>query len=73
MSQPDGGPTPSMDAGGLSRELRLILWLCIAIGVIRLVSLSLYPVLDRTESRYAEIARTMAGLWLCPTCGILAR
>ena len=50
-------------------ETEASLWWLIAIAAFaRLVSLGLYPVMDKTESRYAEIARKMAemGDWVTP-------
>ncbi len=45
------------------------LWLLLfCIGMIRLVSLSFYPLFDTTEARYGEIARIMVetGNWITP-------
>jgi len=45
------------------------LWIAIALlAAMRCISLMLYPVMDTTESRYAEIARKMVetGNWLTP-------
>ena len=45
------------------------LWiLLLGVAVLRLVSLSAYPLLDTTEARYGEIARIMAetGNWIVP-------
>lgn len=60
----------------MSRLLGLIslprsrrLWfLLLCVGLVRIVSLSTYPLLDTTEARYGEIARIMAetGNWLVP-------
>lgn len=44
-------------------------WFALAfLGVIRLLSLGLYPLMDNTEARYAEIARVMLSLddWVTP-------
>ena len=51
----------------LPRSWRL--WfLLLCVGLVRIVSLSTYPLLDTTEARYGEIARLMAetGNWLVP-------
>jgi 4-amino-4-deoxy-L-arabinose transferase-like glycosyltransferase len=45
------------------------LWLLLlGVGLLRLISSSLYPLLDPTEARYGEIARIMAetGNWIVP-------
>lgn len=50
-------------------ETEALLWWLIAIAAFaRLVSLGLYPVMDKTEARYAEIARKMAEMddWVTP-------
>lgn len=48
--------------------VRLSLWLLLAAGLCRLLSLGLYPLSDKTESRYGEIARIMVetGNWVTP-------
>ncbi|HQR11210.1 MAG TPA: glycosyltransferase family 39 protein [Casimicrobiaceae bacterium] len=50
------------------RERRCLLFLLAAMAVVRLLTLGAYPLLDPTESRYAEIARKMleTGDWLVP-------
>jgi 4-amino-4-deoxy-L-arabinose transferase-like glycosyltransferase len=51
------------------RESDAPLWGALAVAaLLRLVSLGLYPVMDKTEARYAEIARRMAqaGDWVTP-------
>lgn len=47
---------------------RLLWALLIGIGLIRLVSLGFYPLMDTTEARYGEIARIMVetGNWITP-------
>jgi 4-amino-4-deoxy-L-arabinose transferase-like glycosyltransferase len=48
-----------------SRSLWILL---LAVALLRLVSLSLYPLMDTTEARYGEIARIMVetGNWIMP-------
>jgi len=46
-----------------------LMWLfLIVVGLIRLISLALYPLMDTTEARYGEIARMMVetGNWITP-------
>jgi 4-amino-4-deoxy-L-arabinose transferase-like glycosyltransferase len=47
---------------------KTILTLLIAVGLIRLLSLGVYPLADTTEARYGEIARLMVttGNWITP-------
>ena len=51
-----------------ARERRCLAWFVIAVVVVRLATLGAYPLMDTTESRYAEIARKMleSGNWLMP-------
>ncbi len=51
-----------------SRERRWLLILLVAVVAVRIITLGAYPLLDPTESRYAEIARKMleTGDWLVP-------
>ncbi|MEO8306086.1 MAG: glycosyltransferase family 39 protein [Betaproteobacteria bacterium] len=51
-----------------ARERRCLAWFVVAVAVIRLATLPAYPLMDTTESRYAEIARKMleTGDWLVP-------
>ncbi|MDF1554283.1 MAG: glycosyltransferase family 39 protein [Deferrisomatales bacterium] len=53
---------------GRLAQPRLLLWLLLSAGFCRLLSLGLYPLSDKTESRYGEIARIMAetGNWVTP-------
>jgi 4-amino-4-deoxy-L-arabinose transferase-like glycosyltransferase len=52
----------------LSPELRLLLWFVAIAALVRLATLGMYPLMDQTEARYAEIARRMAELgdWVTP-------
>ena len=51
-----------------ARERRWLLALVVTVLVVRIATLGAYPLLDPTESRYAEIARKMleTGNWLVP-------
>jgi len=51
-----------------ARERAWLAWFVVAIVVLRAVTLGAYPLMDTTESRYAEIARKMleTGDWLTP-------
>jgi 4-amino-4-deoxy-L-arabinose transferase-like glycosyltransferase len=46
----------------------MLLCLILAAAIVRLISLGLYPLMDTTEARYAEIARNMVELndWVTP-------
>ncbi len=47
---------------------RWLWWILGAVALLRLLTLSLYPLTDTTEARYAEVARKMAelGNWVTP-------
>lgn len=47
---------------------QLLLWALALLVLVRLVSLTLYPLMDNTESRYADIARRMVERsdWITP-------
>jgi 4-amino-4-deoxy-L-arabinose transferase-like glycosyltransferase len=51
-----------------ARERRVLALFVIAVILVRLATLGAYPLMDSTESRYAEIARKMleTGDWLTP-------
>jgi 4-amino-4-deoxy-L-arabinose transferase-like glycosyltransferase len=52
-----------------NKTIRWCILALILIGLVRLLSLGAYPLMDNTESRYAEIGRVMAasGDWVTPT------
>ena len=62
-----GAPQPDRS----SPELRLLLLLVAAVALARLATLGMYPLMDTTEARYAEIARRIAELgdWVTPWIG----
>lgn len=47
---------------------RVLVGLLLALAALRVISLSLYPLMDTTEARYGEVARLMAatGNWITP-------
>ncbi len=51
-----------------ARERRWLAWFVVGVVGVRLATLGAYPLMDSTESRYAEIARKMleTGDWLMP-------
>jgi 4-amino-4-deoxy-L-arabinose transferase-like glycosyltransferase len=52
-----------------SKTIRLCVLALVIIAAVRLLALGAYPLMDNTESRYAEIGRVMAerGDWITPT------
>lgn len=51
-----------MQTTDAARTVRVLGWAIAAAVLVRLVSLGLYPLIDTTEARYAEIARKMVEL-----------
>ena len=51
-----------------ARERVWLVWFVVAVVALRMLTLGAYPLMDTTESRYAEIARKMleTGDWLTP-------
>ena len=51
-----------------SKRSRWLWFLLLGVGLMRLISLDLYTLMDTTEARYAEIARIMVetGNWITP-------
>lgn len=66
------GRTPALDAQASAADdarMRRLLWTFVAIAlVLRVATLGLYPLMDNTEARYAEVARKMleTGDWVTP-------
>lgn len=63
-------PTSATDvvASAALPRAQALLYLVFAAAILRLLSLGLYPLMDSTEARYAEIARVMVerGDWVTP-------
>ncbi len=57
-----------MNRSSVPFQNRLLIGLLVFLGLLRLLSLGVYPLGDTTEARYAEIARLMAstGDWIVP-------
>lgn len=61
-------PTTEVVASQAIPRKHTLLYLILAAAILRLLSLGLYPLMDTTEARYAEIARIMVELddWVTP-------
>jgi 4-amino-4-deoxy-L-arabinose transferase-like glycosyltransferase len=59
---------PAARGDAASDERHWLLWLLLIAIVVRIATLGLYPLMDNTEARYAEIARKMieTGNWVTP-------
>lgn len=57
-----------MKSANLTGTSRILLWALVAVALLRLLTLGMYPLMDTTEARYAEIARKMVELgdWVTP-------
>ena len=51
-----------------AKIIKIILAIIVAVALLRLMSLGMYPLLDPTEGRYAEMGRKMLelGNWVTP-------
>jgi len=63
-----GGTPAQAETPKPTDERRWLLWLFVFAVAVRLATLGAYPLMDNTESRYAEMARKMVetGDWLWP-------
>ena len=64
-----GRPSALESQAGAGARMRRLLWTLIAIALVaRIATLGLYPLMDNTEARYAEVARKMleTGDWVTP-------
>jgi 4-amino-4-deoxy-L-arabinose transferase-like glycosyltransferase len=59
-------PTAIADPGAVATEERWLVGLIVVAIAVRLATLGLYPLMDNTEARYAEVARQMVvtGDWI---------
>ena len=59
---------PQVTAPNASNDGRWLAWLLVFAVSVRLLTLGVYPLMDNTEARYAEMARKMVetGDWLWP-------